>query len=479
MARTTLTGSRIRERRGMMGMRQADLARNAGISASYLNLIEHNRRRIGGKLLLDIAAILGVEPAQLSEGAEAALTASLREAASSALGGQGEARAPMAQVEVERVEEFAGRFPGWAHLLAAQQARIQDLEQAVEALSDRLTHDPHLAASLHEVLSTVTAIRSAATILVETKELEPEWRDRFHRNIFEDSARLAEGAQRLVDELDQDQRDTANPVSPQEEVQGFLDAAGHDFAGFEAVAGDDPGAATPKDWPREAAKDLLRGASFTSNVAGRLAEDWLDRMARDAQQLPAAKLSSALGARARAMLRDVIDPFVLAADLGVDAALVMRRLAAVSPDRLGGHLAQSPGLVICDASGTLLYRRPVDGFPLPRFGAACPLWPLFSALSRPMFPIRQALRMAGRNEGSFVTFAVAQPDIAPQPGQDAILRSHMLIWPQVAGGEADATGRGKSASRGEMPPRVGVTCRVCPRMSCPARREPSIMGDGA
>ena len=136
MARTTLTGSRIRERRGMMGMRQADLARNAGISASYLNLIEHNRRRIGGKLLLDIAAILGVEPAQLSEGAEAALTASLREAASSALGGQGEARAPIAQVEVDRVEEFAGRFPGWAQLLAAQQARIQDLEQAVEALSD-------------------------------------------------------------------------------------------------------------------------------------------------------------------------------------------------------------------------------------------------------------------------------------------------------------------------------------------------------
>lgn len=479
MARTTLTGSRIRERRGMMGMRQADLARKSGISASYLNLIEHNRRRIGGKLLLDIAAILGVEPAQLSEGAEAALTASLREAASSALGGQGEARAPIAQAEVDRVEEFAGRFPGWAQLLAAQQARIQDLEQAVEALSDRLTHDPHLAASLHEVLSTVTAIRSAATILVETKELEPEWRDRFHRNIFEDSARLAEGAQRLVDELDQDQRDTANPVSPQEEVQGFLDAAGHDFAGFETVEGDDPGGAAPIGMPRETAKDLVRGASFTSNVAGRLAEDWLDRMARDAQLLPAARLSSVLAARARAMLRDVIDPFVLAADLGVDAALVMRRLAAVSPDRLGGHLAQSPGLVICDASGTLLYRRPVDGFPLPRFGAACPLWPLFSALSRPMFPIRQALRMAGRNEGSFVTFAVAQPDIAPQPGQDAILRSHMLIWPQVAGAEGEDTGRGKSAGRGEMPPRVGVTCRVCPRMSCPARREPSIMGDGA
>ncbi|MEO2038381.1 MAG: helix-turn-helix transcriptional regulator, partial [Martelella sp.] len=73
MARDTLTGSRIRERRIILGLKQAELARRAEISASYLNLIEHNRRRIGGKLLLDIAEILGVEPAVLTEGAEATL----------------------------------------------------------------------------------------------------------------------------------------------------------------------------------------------------------------------------------------------------------------------------------------------------------------------------------------------------------------------------------------------------------------------
>lgn len=74
MSRSALTGSRIRERRSMMEMRQADLARHVGISASYLNLIEHNRRRIGGKLLMDIAAALQIEPAALSEGAEAHLS---------------------------------------------------------------------------------------------------------------------------------------------------------------------------------------------------------------------------------------------------------------------------------------------------------------------------------------------------------------------------------------------------------------------
>lgn len=69
----SMTGSRIRERRVMQGIKQAVLANDIGISASYLNLIEHNRRRIGGKLLLDIAARLEVEPQALTEGAEAAL----------------------------------------------------------------------------------------------------------------------------------------------------------------------------------------------------------------------------------------------------------------------------------------------------------------------------------------------------------------------------------------------------------------------
>ena len=105
MPQSGLAGSRIRERRLVAGVRQAELADRVGISASYLNLIEHNRRRIGGKLLNDIAKALGVEASLLSEGAEAALLATLREAAADA-----QAVSP----EVGRSDEFAGRFPGFA-----------------------------------------------------------------------------------------------------------------------------------------------------------------------------------------------------------------------------------------------------------------------------------------------------------------------------------------------------------------------------
>ncbi|MGB8622908.1 MAG: helix-turn-helix transcriptional regulator, partial [Paracoccaceae bacterium] len=70
MAQSTLVGTRIRERRLVLGRRQADLAREVGISPAYLNLIEHNRRRIGGKLLVDLARKLDVDASALSEGAE-------------------------------------------------------------------------------------------------------------------------------------------------------------------------------------------------------------------------------------------------------------------------------------------------------------------------------------------------------------------------------------------------------------------------
>ena len=50
---------------------------------------------------------------------------------------------------------------------------VQELEHSVEVLSDRMTHDPFLSASLHEVLSTVTAIRSTAFFICRT--LPGQW----------------------------------------------------------------------------------------------------------------------------------------------------------------------------------------------------------------------------------------------------------------------------------------------------------------
>ena len=50
-----ILGPRIRERRRDLGVTQADMARQLEISASYLNLIEHNKRNPPDSVLRRIA----------------------------------------------------------------------------------------------------------------------------------------------------------------------------------------------------------------------------------------------------------------------------------------------------------------------------------------------------------------------------------------------------------------------------------------
>ncbi len=433
MVRDTLTGSRIRERRSIAGMRQADLARQIGISASYLNLIEHNRRRIGGKLLVDIASVLGVEPSMLTEGAEAALIATLREAA---------VDAGSVSAEVNLADEFAGRFPGWAEVLAALHRRIGSLERTVETLSDRLTHDPHLAASLHEVLSTAAAIRSTASILAETGELEAEWRDRFHRNLNQDSARLAESSKALVTYLDESEGDEDRTRVPREEVEAFFASCSYHFPEIETGTAD--------------LEDLVQQSdALSTSAARRIAKNVLVTYAEDATAMPLSKMQAALKVNG-------LDPLALARTLGTTLPAVFRRLATL-PE---GTLSTDVGLVVSDVAGSFLFRKPLEGFALPRFGAGCALWPLFSAFSRPHVPIRRRVEMVGRGAAQFDCFAVA--DIVGQPDfdQDPLYHATMLILP-VPASEAD--------DEGVLP--VGSSCRVCSSRSCSARREPSILSE--
>lgn len=432
MARDTLTGSRIRERRAMAGMRQSELAREVGISASYLNLIEHNRRRIGGKLLVDIANVLGVEPSLLSEGAEAAMIATLREAAAGAGG---------VQPELDRIDEFAGRFPGWAELVVQNHRRIAALEHVAATLTDRLGHDPHLATSMHEVLTMVTAIRSTASILVETQEIEPEWEKRFQRNLNEDSRRLAESTQQLVSYLDGAGDVGASLTSPMEEVEAMFEAHNYSFPDLEA-----PEAAAIFDFRGFVAAEPTLG----SDEARTLAVAALRRLRKDATAMPTGAVAAFIDAHG-------LDFDRLARRFEVTMATVFRRLAVLS-DRI---LPQPLGLVICDGSGTLMLRKPVEGFPVPRFSAACPKWPLFRALNRPACAIRQEVKATGRDARGFECFAVTEPVGPSRFNEDPLYRSYMLVVPQER----------VSASARE----VGSSCRVCSSVDCEGRREPSIL----
>lgn len=431
MSREALTGSRIRERRIILGFKQADLARKIGISASYLNLIEHNRRRIGGKLLLDIAGVLGVEVSALTEGAEAALIAALRDAAQSAR---------MPEVEMERAEELAGRFPAWADAMSNSHRRITGLERMVEMLNDRLAHDPELAASVHEVLSTAAAIRSTASILAEDKDLDPQWRERFHANIDADSRRLAASSKALVGFLDSETGEAVTSSSPQEEVEAFLAARNYSF--MELENGD-----------MQPAEAIEGAPELTSIAARQIAENVLRRIVVDSARVAMPQLESVL---------DTVgaDPVALAEHFGVSVPCIMRRLGSVPS--LGF------GLVVSDRAGALLFRKGVPGFTIPRYGAACPLWPLFQVMGQPGHVLSQRIQVPGRADAVFDCFAAAEATGPTVVNAPPLIEATMLIVP-VPGPEQNNSG---------APQEMGASCRICPRRGCVGRREPSILSEG-
>lgn len=443
MVRSALSGTRIRALRTARRVGQADLARLAGISPSYLNLIEHNRRRASAPVLQAIAVALQIPLESLDERGGDAQIDALRAAASCANKGL--------EPETDRAEEFLGRFPGWAGLLAQLHAHSEGQDRVIERLSDRMAHDPNLSTSLHEIVSAVTSVQSTAAILAESDDLEPEWRSRFHANIHADSVRLAHAAEALVAFLDTSGEEPGL-AAPQEELESWLARQEYHVAALEAD--------TSPDWAQ-----LIGGqAELASASAREMAVVWLKTARQDALSLPRDRLLPLL----EAMFSKGAEfaPEALARDFGVGLATVFRRLAVLPPVQGLPRF----GFVVCDGSGTLLFRRPIEGFALPRFGGACPLWPLYQAMVQPDRPLRSVIEFAGRPPMRFVAHAVCSARDPVRYEPPYVWESSMLITPAAAASATPASG----AAIAE-PLAVGSSCRICPRTGCPARREASIV----
>jgi predicted transcriptional regulator len=112
----------------------------------------------------------------------------------------------------------------------------------------------------------------------------------------------------------------------------------------------------------------------------------------------------------------------------------------------------------------MVLRKPAEGFPLPLFGGACPLWPLYQSLARPHLATRDLVELVGRAPRHFTCYTVAESRPANGFGGPQVVHAHMLILPA-----AESSGGTPAAP-------VGTSCRICPRTACPARREPSVIG---
>lgn len=438
----SMMGTRIRERRRAKKLSQSALAAKAGISASYMNLIEHNHRGIAGRTLLAIAESLDIHPTELSDGANHHVFTKLQEAASFDEDNE---------VELHRVEEYVGRFPGWARLSTKLLDNIQLQDQRLLALSDRLGADPFFSEAMHLMLSNVTAIQSTSDILASTPDIDDEQADKFLDNMRSESTRLSETVSKLLAYFEQTSADeTASQTKPtQSKLELFWE--GRNFYLPELEAEDEKNS--------ENLGRIMKSWNFHETGEEKAAKNALDRYNEIAKILPLSEFISAAETCA-------YNPVALAQQFNCHIHDIFYRFAHL-PDEWENIELPQFGLIECDGAGGVLFRKPLKTLALPKKSGACPLWPLYRSISQPMQPLRAVMETPTGE--SFITHAFTDWSGGGTYGMPDTVKSAMLFT-------ADYQSFLPAQERRILPTlKVGLNCEVCPRANCSARRADSIL----
>ncbi|MGH6762388.1 MAG: short-chain fatty acyl-CoA regulator family protein [Phyllobacterium sp.] len=486
-----LAGLKIRTQRKRIGLTQGELARRAGISPSYLNLIELNKRAIAGALIDRIAAGLGIARSDLDDTTERRTIDSLDELSVDPefAGTSGSPK---------KAAEFVSRHPDWANLLLRVYRGFVDRNQAVLALADRLNRDPFLGENVHRILTSVTAVRSASEILEKDDQLNIAERKRFLKIVAADSEKLSYAARSLVQFFDNPDMRVASDTST-EQVDAFMFESGNYFAELEQVAADflhlhgqagrmldatEPGwRQSEQSWENNTVIDNAQSRRFrwlkdasapmARNAVAALVADQPTLASDEARSLAA----SALYAYVTAAILMPYDPFLSAAErwrYDIDA---LSRQFDVSYEQTAHRLAtlRRPGaegvhfaFMRSDPSGYVTKRLPLPRLPLPRYSNACPLWVIYAAFQSPGATVRSFGELPSSDR--FLFFARA---IEKRPQSVTFPRHLLSIMLACPASEADRVVYGDGIDRRDLKTMVpvGTTCRLCPREKCSHRQE--------
>ena len=424
-------GPQLQEARRRKRIKQRDLAERLGISAAYLNLIEHDKRRIAGKLLNDIIRELDIDQTVLTRNTKTLYLETLQQIAR-ARGGS--------QIELEKLPEFIGRYPGWSDLILTLADETEAQSAIIGRLTEQLAHDPVLRETIHLILSKVTAIRSTSELLVEHGDMAEATRVKFCQNIADEGTRLTEQAENLLSHFD-----PTVMVSQQTSGVGLTeDSSLPEWApGFDADL-EGPGPSLDEyalrmeqrfgSMSEDSRLQMLAWAKRYRRIAATLSLDDLEPVAR----------------------RHDFNPFILAQHFELPVKDIMFRLAHMAPE----DGIPTFGFIEVDNAGGVLFRKEISALRLPTRSGACPRWPLYRALSQPGQGITARLNPV---EGTVcLAHAFARSSTSHWTDIPPTLSS-VMIYREVG----PAAQRQPSLRQID----VGFHCFVCSREGCDDRRQ--------
>jgi predicted transcriptional regulator/DNA-binding XRE family transcriptional regulator len=437
-----LIGRTLRRLRLERAFSQQSLASSLGVSASYLNLIEHDQRKITATLLIKLAEILRVDIATLSGAQERQIETGLRETFADALLGA----EPVPEAEIAALAALPSAARAVLTLYRAWRVSSEDAtgitlpsgrrmllptEEARDAFHERANHFPELEA---------TAERIGAELAASPAEMNHAVAESLRRR-HDVSVRVT-AVQDTLRVYDPVTRSLMLSEQMPRESRGFHMA-------FQLMLLE----------ARDVVEERLTALNPSTAEAASMIRIGLLNYAASCLLMPYAPFLAA----ARLLRHDVE---ALAARFCVSFEQVCHRLSTLQRQ---GERGVPFFFLRLDPAGNVSKRFSAAGFPFARHGGSCPRWIVHSAFSTPGVIRVQVAQLP--DGGTFLCIARTVSRMAsswqePKPIHVIAMGCDILHADDIV--YADGLDLQRAAIG------IGLSCRLCDRPDCRSRAFPPL-----
>ncbi len=451
-------GGRLRRLRQEKRLTQAQMARELGLSASYLALLESNQRPVTVRVLLKLVEKFHVDLKDFTADTDQSLSLQLMEAFSDPVFEQ-------AEVKASDVQELVATLPAVGRaVLDIYDAwrRHRPLDEPGGAGEDATAGPSPIAIPSEEVTDFIQRRMNYFPELETAAEKLWAENDLSVHTLHQDLIALLRNRYAVTVEVRSDQ-----------------DMPGR-FRHFDRLA------------RRLEISEMLAPSSRVFQIAHQIAylghHDLLDRIVDEGAMSSAPAAALMRTALANYFAAAVLMPY----HLFLEAARATRYDIDILKSRFGVSFEQAcqrlttlrrPGaegipfhFIRVDIAGNISKRFSASGIHIARFGAACPRWNVYDAFSTPGMLRVQVSRMpdggtffcVARTAGRAAGFT-AVGGLPQRVGQRAvglgcdIRRASEIVY-------AD----GLNLADPQVVTPIGVSCRTCPRTDCAERAMPSL-----
>ena len=456
----TYVGSRLRQLRRERDLSQASLAATLGLSASYVNQIEHDVRPLTVPVLLRITEAFGVDATFFSRDDDSRLLAEIQDVVL-------DKELCPSPVELQELSELVYNHPGVARTMV-------DMHRRYRNVRDKLS----IATDTRRLPGPINASPGAQALSMPHDEV----RDFFYsrQNYLDGLDTSAEGisaelgVERFCIRSTEDAIATrlrerhGVEISTSADLNGTLHTLDRDTGHLQLASRLNTGQRAFRMSMElaylEAGEDieaLVAEEAFTSEASANLARRGI------ASYFAAAVLLPYQGVHAEAE-RSGYDIDFLCQVFGVGYETVASRLSTLQRPNLRGIPFT---FVRVDRAGNMSKRQSATGFHLANSGGTCPLWNIYETFTSPGTIQRQLAQMPdGRN------YLWIARTVRHHRGRFGETGKLFAIGLGCEARHADRTvyaqGLDLEDLSGATP--IGAGCRVCPRENCAQRAFPPI-----